>query len=238
LRALIAYLRLLGYYRVEAPILGLYERAAKRHELRRIVRKHRDRLRSDTEAWGVAGFALTAPWSYRAAVHWMADWAERPGVEPWMLANLILALRALGDVEQANRVSRHALGLRSSDPHAFRHALWLAADEAIAGDLDAATAHLGSPDLDALDPTHRYLVALVQSLIDIGRAPASGRRAALVRTHRTLRVAASSCKGLHEDRPAIVNTYRRAVDRIAALGGLSAWLWALRHRVVPLVPRP
>ena len=54
--------------------------------------------------------------------------AWRRDAQPWMLINLVLALRSLGDDAQANRVSRMALEL-PSDYTSNYHRLWLALDK-------------------------------------------------------------------------------------------------------------
>src|SRR5262249_61002640 len=93
--------------------------------------------RADTHAWGTVGYGSAAAGDQRAAADWLADWAGRPDARPWMLINLVLALRALGRAAEANAVGRHAAG-RPADHTTPYHELWLAAGPALAGGTAAA----------------------------------------------------------------------------------------------------
>ena len=62
------------------------------------VRRHRERLRADTECWGIVGYSLTATSHYRVALDWPGDWADRSDARPWMLMNLVDSLLALADI--------------------------------------------------------------------------------------------------------------------------------------------
>src|SRR5262249_54250908 len=118
-QALIAYLEVLSE-----------KRKGKWWAVRRLVHRHRDRLRQDVHGWGAVGYVLTNTADWRKAAEWLADWPERPGVEPWMLINLVIALRSLGRDAEANRVSQHAVTLPEG-PTSRHHTLWLGLDAAL-----------------------------------------------------------------------------------------------------------
>ena len=95
----------------------------------------------------MVGYALTTLLRHRDAARWMADWPGRPGVCPWMLINLVLALRGLGREADAGRVSRHALGLPADSCTPLHRPLacpWTSSLEGRSGEASAR--------LDGIDP--------------------------------------------------------------------------------------
>jgi tetratricopeptide (TPR) repeat protein len=217
--ALVAYVKALG-------------QAKQRRALRRLVRRQRDRLRAGTWAWGMTGYALVTAGAYRDARAWLADYAGRDGVAPWMLLNLSVALRAAGRHEEANRVSRDALGL-PPDHTAVYHRVWLALDEILAGGSGDALAAI---DTGRLDATHRFLHALGTAVLDAGRAEAAARPRVFAEARRRLAEAAMRTPPAAEDRPAVRRMYRRCVAQVGRkLGGLRPRVWAWWRRAVPFL---
>lgn len=173
------------------------------------IRRHRIVLRSHPRAWGTVGYALMNVCRYRAAVNWLADWQRREDVEPWMLSNLALALRALGRRGEANRVNRHAVSLPSGTSTAH-HQLWLALDELLDGVSGDMAMHLDAIDTADFDATNKYLHRLAQILRDVAtadgdavRSAARGARKALLGLNRTTTIPP-------EDYPAVLDAARRA----------------------------
>jgi hypothetical protein len=219
-RAMVAYLTALGGAGALAPI-------------RACIRRHRARLRQDTGCWGSAGYALMAARRPRAAAVWLSDWADRGDAQPWMLINLVLALRALCRVSDANRVSRRALELAADSTTPY-HRLWLAVDEALDGDSHAAAEQVRQIDASSLKTTNLYLYRLAALLIQSRQALPGQRRGTLKETGKAL-----DYLGLHiaipaDDLGAVVKTYRRAVLRMAReRGGVRGMLWLLCHWLTP-----
>lgn len=91
------------------------------------VLRNQNWLRESTALWGMGGYVLATELRYREAVRWMSDWRERSDVEPWMLFNLVEALRATGDDTTARQAGEHALTLPADHTHNL-HRLWLAFD--------------------------------------------------------------------------------------------------------------
>jgi hypothetical protein len=184
----------------------------------------------------VVGYVLTNTADWRKAAEWLADWPERPGVEPWMLINLVIALRSLGRDAEANRVSRHAVTLPEG-PTSRHHTLWLGLDAALAGETAAAVEHLGRVDPAACDAAHRYLHALVRALVTVQQATGADRARVFADVRKDLAAAAKACSSLGADRQAIWRTYNRCVGRLARdAGGWQARVWDMWRRLWPLVP--
>jgi tetratricopeptide (TPR) repeat protein len=203
--------------------------------LRRCMRRYSDRLRASTVAWGMVGYALTNLGRYRAAAGWLADYAGRADTAPWMLINLVIALRALGRDEEAAAVGRRALELPPALATTY-HRLWLTLDDLLAG-REIAADPLRGTDPTTLDPAHRYLHELVQILADVGRAEPAARRQAFAEARRRLKEAAALVKLPAADRPAVLRAYRRGVRWIAWwCGGVRARLWGLGRWLWPLLP--
>ncbi|HEX5223413.1 MAG TPA: tetratricopeptide repeat protein [Verrucomicrobiae bacterium] len=161
--------------RAAAPMVQGLAELKSRFLLRVLLWLRRDVLRKDDAAWGQVGFALSTFRRMKAVALWLADWRERPNVQPWMLFNLCLGLRHLGQWDEANAVARHVLdtwGHRegSADMHLF-----LAVEEALSGSLPAAREHLNHARVRENVIYDLELVAIAKALIEFRKAPASGR---------------------------------------------------------------
>lgn len=207
-----------------------------RARLAECVARYRDRLRAHTPTWGAVGYAYARLEEYAALRDWLGDWQARDGLEPWMLINLVLALRVAGRHGEANAVSRHALGLREDRDVRF-HRVWLAFDEALAGRAAEGPRSLDGTPADGLDPTHRFVCALVAALAEVQAAAPGEKGPAFAAARRRLAEAAQACSPLPEDGPVVRAAYRAGVARLASdAGGPLAKLWALWRRLSPLLP--
>ncbi|HXG12163.1 MAG TPA: tetratricopeptide repeat protein [Gemmataceae bacterium] len=221
--ALVAYVKALGAVQNTA-------------ELRQTIEKYFEVLRADGWGWGNTGYALTCLRDYAAAVEWMADWKDRSDIGPWMLLNLVLALRALDRIEEAVRVSEHAVLLPYGDFTTPFHQTWLALEDALQGETAAASDRRKAIQAEALDPYHRLLAAWVEVLIDLQKSEPRSR--SFLKVDRRLRQAAESVPSVRHD-PALMNTYRRLLRRLAAdCGGAAARIWGRWRRHRPLLPKP
>src|SRR5262249_33211625 len=158
------------------------------------LKRYRDQLRAHTQPWGMAGYALASVDDFRAAARWLSDYAGRSDAAPWMLVNLVIALRATGDEAGANRVSRWALE-RPADHTSRYHRIWLAVDEALAGGPGAAV-RLEGIEPKSCDATHRFVYALVPGVLAVAQAEPAVRRQAFVEVRRRWRAAAAECAPL------------------------------------------
>jgi hypothetical protein len=219
----------LGAY-VEA--LGEAKRAA---ELWALIRQRRDVLRAESRSWGSVGYALETLGYHRAAVRWLADYKERADLSPWMLINLAIAQRSLGWDAAANQVSRRALEL-PADYTSVYHRIWLALDDALTGRVPETDPLAGTP-LTAMDMTHRFVYALLETILSIRRSEPAGRRGALAAAKKSLAEAVSRCTPLVQDRAAVRRAYRKSVRRMACdCGDLAATLWSWWRRLRPQLP--
>jgi len=160
-----------------AAIVSLIEVAGERtpegQRALRAVRRNKKWLRRYTPTWGSVAYALMANDRYRECARWMRDYRQHEQAEPWMLQNLASALRWLGRDTQAVSVARHAL-TRPADHTRLSHALWVALDDALAGQHEAARALLN----EARDASLSVAQANVQALATIALwATRSTRRA-------------------------------------------------------------
>lgn len=117
-----------------SEVLAQQAKEPQGHLLRSVLRRWRDTILGDDEAWGMLGYAYLSHGRFRAAARWMADWPSRPGAPAWALDNQALALRALGRDRQAREASEAALRVHSRNQDALT---WLAVDAAMAADLAA-----------------------------------------------------------------------------------------------------
>lgn len=203
--------------------------------VKQTVARFREPLRADGWAWGSVGDVLERIRDFPAAVEWMADWAERKDVEPWMLVNLVLALRGLERPDEASRVSEHALTLDEDDWTLPLHAVWLALEDALSGATDKAAGRLEEVDSDDLDSYHRLLRLWTDALVEVQRA--GGGRQTLATARKRLGEAAGAIDQVRHD-PALIVSWRRLVLRMARdCGGISARLWARWRASRPLLPQ-
>jgi hypothetical protein len=210
-----------------------WHRQARR--LAECVTRYRDALRGGTRTWGTVGYAYARLDDYAAVCEWLSDWQSREGVQPWMLTNLVLALRAGGRDAEANAVSRHVISL-PRDADVRYHRVWLAYDEALAGRAAEALHSLGDIAPGGLDHTHRFIRVLVEALAAVQEA--KGKWTAFTAARRLLAAAAKSCSPLEEDARVVAVAYQTGLARLGKDGGLVARLWALWRQLLPLLPAP
>ena len=132
--------------------------------MRRWIIDHEDDLRADTPAWAKVGFALTVVQDWAGVVEWMSDYTEHPKALPGMLLPLVKSHRALRDVEDARKVSLHALTKLSPDYANSFHKAWLMYDKALEGDTLQVQRYLDTADLGGFDGYHQMINAMVRAL--------------------------------------------------------------------------
>ena len=206
-----------------------------RSRLRGCVRRHGPALREETRDWGDIGYCFASLEDYRRAAAWMNDWRQRRDLQPWMLINLAISLRGLGDDGQANEVSHHALELPPDYTSPY-HQTWLAFDAALAGD-GAAIERLKGLDVSSFDNTHKYVHHMVEVLSAVQQVAPPERPAAFRRARQQLDEAVRTITPLNDDRLALRRAYRRCVRRLAQMrGGVPALAWGRWRSWRPLLP--
>lgn len=202
-----------------------------------ILQKYRDVLRADVWGWGNVGYALASLRDYPATVQWMSDWADRDDAEPWMLMNLILALRGLERPDEASRISQYVMDNLEDGYAASYHDTWLLVEEALAGDTKTAAEHLEAVDPEDLDSYHQLLRLWVEVLLEVQKTPPAERGRAFDDARRRMHQSATAISSVRQD-PALVITYRRFIRRIAQeCGGLRAMVWGRWRSSRPVLPK-
>ena len=210
---------------------GLHRQAGR---LAECVGRYREALRGGTRAWGTVGYAYAHLEDYAAVCEWLGDWQTREGLQPWMLTNLVLALRAGGRCAEANAVSRHAVSL-PRDP-----------DATLSPRLAGIRRGSGGPRRRGAALARRHRTRRTGSDAPVHPRPGRGagrgaecrcgKWAAFAAARRLLAAAAKSCSPLEEDARVVRVAYRGAVTRMGKDGGALARLWALWRRLRPLLP--
>jgi len=218
--AAVAYFNFLGRTRALRRILAC-------------IRRHRQALRADTEIWGTVGYALLSVGQRRGVVTWLSDWPDRVEARPWMLLNLVYALRGLHRDGQANKVSHRALELQPDHCTPY-HVLWLALDDLLDGDGRAARSRFDGLDPSTFEANKSYLYRLARLLLDLDEArpdvPREERRKAsreLASIGRTLAFKVST-------HAAVLHLYHRAVRSMAQdYGPVRGCVWSLLRWMNP-----
>lgn len=201
--------------------------------LRRFLKRYRAALRATTRCWGVIGYTSTSLQDYAGTVAWMSDWEERQDAEPWMLINLTLAMRACGKDASAHRVHRQAM-TREADHTTPHHRVWLALDDALAGQIESAEKWLADLDPALSDVTHRFVRAFAEILIAAEHIPLTERAAQFKELRARLASEATARPLQQEDRPAVERAYRQTARRLGRLVGTQpAWLWGQWRALFP-----
>jgi tetratricopeptide (TPR) repeat protein len=165
--------RLAGRDALLVPALILFlESAGRGHQrdaIDRVLKQHRELVERDASLWGTAGYAFVELGDHVAARRWLQGWAKRPGVLPWMLYNLVLALTRTGEWDQAISVSRGALTL-TPDHTTNDHVAWLLAEQALGRDPRPAEASARRLDGVKLDQRFEFLRTLAVGVLGLRRS--------------------------------------------------------------------
>jgi cellulose synthase operon protein C len=144
-------------------------------------------LRTNDALWGTVGYALLRQGRPVAALSWLSDWKTRTGLRPWMLLNVVTALRTLGRDYDAHQLSTQALSL-PSDHTMDEHRMWLAWDAVMAGRTDEAARFVAVPQ-ETEGALAQFVTTLIHAalLIHKGTAPATDKDkvSALVRAAKS-----------------------------------------------------
>jgi hypothetical protein len=211
------------------PYVNELTKSGHQPTVRRLMRKHGDKLKRDTRVWGAIGYALLngAKFGsqYRRVVKWLGDYSPRLDARPWMLANLSTSLRWLGRDSAAYAVSRHALGL-VEDQTTAQHIVWMALDELIMSKPGEGASRFLSVDKQALPAKYQFLAQIVDAVMEFDRQLPTARQAAAA-TARQMLVAARRKYPRYARSRDLKRKFRRVVWQMARkTGGLRMRLWA------------
>jgi hypothetical protein len=219
--------KLLKEEHVLAPsvVTALFSTARTKNIRRRLswfIFRHKASLCKHPETWGMTAYALLGLANHRKAARWMRNWKSRGDAQPWMLLNLVEALRHLGKTTEAREVGTYALSL-TADHSLDLHRMWLALDEAFAGKPEAEEL------LKGLTPTNfgemeSFALHAALAACAAWKISTEGKTA-FDKAREHLREARKISSNFNGNR-----LQRRLHNRAAALaaqkfGGLFAWVW-------------
>lgn len=196
--------------------------------LRWFVWRNRRRLAADNHLWARVGWALISTRRNRAARRWMADWQSRPDLETWPLLLVAISLYAEGNVDEAALANRRALEL-PRDEFAARHAVLLAGEELVVGNIAAARSLLpASEELKSFE-YYAAVACLVWAALQIQDEFAGGKRVSAHEARRRLAVAVRQAPAGFGRDSAFDLLWHRLLWRIGTDQG--HWLLAVGSRV-------
>jgi len=148
------------------------------HLVTMAVARHRSWLRNDPRGWSAAGRALVQAHCYRQATRWMARWRERADLDLETLHCLALALRATGRMKDSDEVIHVALSRPNAAESFPRFRLWVAQDQALAGETENASGSFKQIDTTGWDDGSLALYYMVRGVIRTQKAEESNRHEA------------------------------------------------------------
>jgi tetratricopeptide (TPR) repeat protein len=192
-----------------------------------LIREQGALLRGDTFLWAKVGHAFTKAQHHQEAADWLAGGESRPDVQGWMLANLMLSLKALGRSTAASEVSAAVVRRGLQDGTWEMHVPQAAFGAAQRGDLDAARAILGSLGPESPSGEWGMLRSLAESLVHVLSTPPQEAGAALSEEMHRLQKAASANPPPSQP---LVAEYGAAIERMGRHAGVSL---APRNKAYP-----
>src|SRR5262249_22429896 len=146
--------------------------------VREALARHAKWLRMDAKGWAVAGSALAQCRCYQQAARWMSGWRNRTDLDLQTLQWLALTLRATGRTKQASEIGSLALAKPGAAEQFPIFKLWLAQDEAFAGNTQDAFEHFREVDITGWDDDNVALHYLVRGVIRVQKADGPYRKEA------------------------------------------------------------
>ena len=214
--------------RAAAPLVQGLAQLQSRRLLQWLIWLRRDVLARDDAAWGWVGYAcLNLKWR-KKAIRWLSDWQSRANVEPWMVFNLCAALRHHGRYDEANALARYVLEHWEHREGSADMRLFLALEEALAGDVPRANEHLEKVVAREDSAYDLDLLALAKALVEFQQAPTAERPARFEAVRQKLTTHFTAGR-LGQSMKDVRRSFRRT-GRFLALngGGWRARLWFAR----------
>lgn len=206
----------------------------KRWLLWRLVRREENWLRANAEAWGTMGYAYVHMKRWKDTIKWLHDWPRRTDLAPWMLSNLALAYRQIGNDKAALAVNQRAIRL-SPDRTTAQHRLWIVLEIALLGDMPAVASRMEELREHELSPYENALISLIKALRAVHTAAPDARRSTLQEWRQEIQRRYQ--EGAYND-PALRRARHRTLAVILKVGG-DPWRWLGPLRSEPkAAPRP
>jgi hypothetical protein len=201
-----------GFYATSAFLDALVE-TGNAQQFHWLVEKYREALYANNQTWASVAWGYLVFGRPDEVIRWQENWANRAGVEPWMVLHLVTALR-----RQRREGAAAAVGhemATDSDKGGAWHAVWLALDAGLAGKPDEAARWLAPIEPGELDPFYGLLFGMALALHAVQSAAAEGRAAAFASAREVLAQARKGYGRLGGD-PLIARLWRAGTARIAA----------------------
>ncbi len=193
--------------------------------LRWLLWRRREVLEKDDAAWGQVGYALSTFNRMEQVVDWLSGWRTRQEVQPWMLFNLCLAYRQRGRYEEATSLAHYALEKWGHREGSADLRLFLAVEDALAGDFPKAAQNLKQVVIREAVPYDHDLLALAKALVEFHTHSLSERPNEFKAVRRSLGQHFSNWRLLQVSKD-VRRTFRRSKNVFIREGaGWRAHLW-------------
>ncbi|QVL32228.1 tetratricopeptide repeat protein [Telmatocola sphagniphila] len=206
-----------------------------RTRLDRLLEKYRPTLERDNRGWAKVALAYEAVNELKEGAKWIEDWPNRQPESPWIFHPPALILRALGQYEQAEEITRRALDLDDEDSSVPEFRVWLAFEETLRGKTEEANAQLKLSNVQQLSDTARIIYTLTETLILVQQTSPKHRRGAFDEARRRVK----ECIFTYAPKvksPDLSKSYQRFIRCLAKeVGGIEAWLWSMKQKINPPV---
>ncbi len=181
-------------------------------------------LRRYTPAWGAMAEALRTLHVQQPGYFWTWRWQDLPDLTSRDLLNVSEILRANHRCAEGALANTAALERDPGHALCAVHTCWLAADEVILRDFEAAEARLHRIDPALFSPENRLLQTLVTAAVSAGRADAARRPEVLSDARQSIDTACREHRDLRRD-PARIRLLREVISQWGEDGGLGVRLW-------------
>ncbi|HMS42903.1 MAG TPA: tetratricopeptide repeat protein, partial [Pyrinomonadaceae bacterium] len=138
------------------------------HTLRRFIKNNYQKLKQSNETWASTGYVFNAAKEYEKNLEWFSDWEKRENLQPWMLWNYAIVLRALNNDAEARRIHAEALKLPSDDSISS-HLMMLGLEEVHAGNYESAEQFYAQINPQIMPEWDRFFYFLLENGLSIHR---------------------------------------------------------------------
>lgn len=178
------------------------------------VKDNQEWMVEKAHLWGSVGFVYAANHHYAECVTALGDWRDREDeLEPWMLFNLVEALRALDRDDEAHAASEFAVQIDSVDVTKDLHRIWLTLDDPFADPDELAYCAL-QIEPDSINPSIGILHALLFATFQMSGG--FGEPAPFRDVKETIKTALKKYNHALKSEPAYRRFVRRYIKMLAA----------------------
>jgi len=181
-------------------------------------------LSANPIAWGAIAGGFRRLRLYREGHYWVVAWREREVAHSSDLLSVAEILRSNHDVAGGAAANQAALQRFPQRDERHQHECWLAADDVLADDIEAADRRLSRVDVSRFDAADRLLQTLVTAAVSVGRVDPPRMPEAVADAVRLIDDSRSAYRDLPRD-PARLALFRRLLHLLSECGGFTTRLW-------------